>query len=150
MGAQVSTIEQTAAAPMLRLRTWQSELDALLSARLNAAFEWGVHDCCLFAADAVQAMTGQDLAQGLRGSYSTEAEAEGVLANLGGVAALVTARLGEPVLPTMARPGDVGLVEIAGRQSLAVCIGQHWQAPGPDGLRVLPRRVVLQAWRVGL
>jgi len=142
MGAQMSEL--------VRVRTWQSELDALLTARLNAPFVWGQHDCCLFAADAVLAVTGQDLAQGLRGSYSTQEQAAEVLASLGGVAALVTARLGEPVLPTLARPGDVGLVEIGGRDSLAVCIGQHWQAPGPDGLVVLPRRVVRHAWRVGL
>lgn len=151
MTTTTTSPEAAMAAPQMpRLRTWQSALDALLSARLNAPFVWGQHDCCLFAADAVLAITGQDLAASLRGTYATEEEAAALVQSLGGVAALVTARLGDPMPSALARPGDVGLVEIDGRQSLAVCIGRHWQAPGPDGLRVLPRSMVLQAWGVGL
>ena len=36
-----------------RLRDWPERLDALLRARADWPFVWGVHDCCTFCADAV-------------------------------------------------------------------------------------------------
>lgn len=46
---------------------WRARLCALIDARRSAPFQWGVRDCCLFGADGVAAMTGDDLAHDLRG-----------------------------------------------------------------------------------
>lgn len=122
-------------------------LDQLIAARLRQAFRWGVHDCCLWAADVVLATTGRDLAAGLRGTYGDEAEARVVLERLGGLAA-IGALAGPEIAPLAAARGDVGLVDFGGVQSLAACDGPHWLAAGRRGLAVLPFEAGLRAWRV--
>lgn len=134
---------------LTRTRLWQSRLDALLSERLHQPFAWGVHDCALFAADAVLAVTEVDPAAALRGSYSTEAEARLIIDAAGGLASIATEALGEPVAAAMARPGDIGLLEAGLGETLVVCVGQRWMAPADDGLKVLRLGHVAQAWRVG-
>lgn len=135
---------------MARLRTWQSNLAALFAERRRAPFRWGVHDCCLWPADGVLAVTGVDPAADLRDTYATEAEAEAVLAAHGGLVEIAIARLG-PVIPTdLAQPGDVGLLIVpAGeRPSLALYGGGGlWWVPGPRGLvEVFPDKIA-RAWR---
>ena len=133
--------------PQHRLHDWQLRLAALVDQRLATPFAWGSHDCCLFAADAVIACTGADLAADLRGSYCSEAEAQAVLASHGGLIALAAARLGRSVRAELAQPGDIGLVSIEGRPTLALCGGPVFLAPGPSGLVPLAPDQVLRAWR---
>jgi len=125
---------------------WQSRLAAFLAGRMATPFAWGTHDCCIFACDAVLAQTGHDPADGLR-AHRTAQEAAQTLADHGGVAALATARLGPEILPTLAAVGDVGLVQVDGRDALAVCAGSFWLAPGASGLASLPHDRALRAWR---
>ena len=129
-----------------RLPDWQARLGALLETRSRKPFEWGLHDCCLFAADAVHATVGVDPAADLR-TYSDAKGAAKVLQTLGGVAKIGDDHLGavQPVL--MARVGDTGLVQIDGRDCLAVCNGDTWLGPGEDGLVALPLRAAIRAWR---
>lgn len=48
----------------------RSILTAFIAERRELAFQWGVRDCCLTAADFYLALHGEDFAAGLRG-YST-------------------------------------------------------------------------------
>ena len=132
-----------------RHRQWQSRLDALVCARLHTPFGWGTHDCCLWGADVVLAVAEVDPAAPYRGTYNTEQAARALLAEHGGIAGLATAHLGAPVLPSLARPGDLGLVQTAAAETLAVCLGTHWAAPGLAGLALLRTTHVSAAWRVG-
>lgn len=95
---------------MNRLPDWQPRLYAFLESRRQAAFSWGTNDCCLFCADAVMAMTGEDPASALRGSYADEAGALAILAEHGGIDGLVTFILGEPMGALCGRTGDVALI----------------------------------------
>lgn len=122
-------------------------LDQLIAASLRRPFAWGQMDCCLWAADAVLAATGRDLAAGLRGTYASEDEAAAVLERLGGLAA-VGALAGPAVPPLAAARGDVGLVEFGGRLSLAVCDGPHWLVAGRRGVVPVPFDAATAAWRV--
>jgi hypothetical protein len=133
---------------MTRLRIWAENLDALIAERMNLPFQWGGHDCCIFAADAVLACTGEDPAADLRGAYSNEMQAAKVLREYGGVGMIAENRLAFSVPASMARTGDIGLVKIAGRESLAVCTGMHWHCPGEAGLVVLGGDEVSRAWRI--
>ena len=126
---------------------WREALRALVSARLAEPFAWGRNDCCLWAADAVLATTGTDHAAGLRGTYSTAAEAVRVVAELGGMEA-IGARAGEAIPPMMAAEGDVGLLTIDGRDMLAVCCGPGWLAPSALGLALHQLDMARAAWRV--
>jgi hypothetical protein len=131
----------------MRHREWQSALAELVAQRMAAPFEWGVNDCCLFAADAVRAMTGRDPAADARG-YTTERQAARVLKQLGGLEALASTRAGgEEVPPAMARVGDVVLGKMD-RECLGVCTGETWHAPSAAGLVAAPMSAALKAWRV--
>lgn len=137
----------TAKVPAKRLPDWQPRLAALISQRMRQPLVWGQHDCCLFAADAVLAVTGHDLAASLRGTYSTEAGATQALQQLGGLVDLCVQRLGPVVRTQQAQAGDVGLASAGGVRSLVVCGGAHFLAVGAGGLLPVQRQDVLRAWR---
>jgi hypothetical protein len=136
-------------APTLhRLPAWQTRFAVLCQQRAAAPFAWGVHDCCLWAADAVHAITGHDFAAAQRGTYATTAEAARVLQAAGGVRGVATRALGAPMPAALAAVGDVVLLEQEGRELLAVCNGLEALAAGPTGLVPVPMRQALAAWRV--
>jgi len=56
---------------MERLENWQSRLETYLGERLDTPLIWGQSDCCLFVADAVQEISGADIAEWFRGKYKT-------------------------------------------------------------------------------
>lgn len=133
----------------MRLKDWPSRLEASLLAARRRPFEWGAHDCCLFAAGAVEACTGVDLAAEYRGGYSDEAGARALLEQLGGLQAMA-GQVGPEIAPRLAAAGDIGLADMGGGQSsLVVHSGQVWLGAGPRGLLVIPAGQVSTAWRVG-
>lgn len=134
-------------APPQRLPDWFTRLGGLVSSRLDEPFTWGERDCCLWAADAVQAVTGVDQAADLRGTYSTAYGAARVLAQTGGLAALCTQRLGPEVAPVAAQVGDIGLVDEGASGALVVNVGLHWMGQRAHGLGPVVTDKVLRAWR---
>jgi hypothetical protein len=133
---------------MTRQHDWMLRLERLMSERRAMPFAWGSNDCCMWAADAVQAVTGRDPAADLRGTYTTQEAALEVIEQAGGLRALAAARLGLEVPVVAAQTGDVGLLEQpTGDQALCVCMGGHWQAVAPHGLWAVPTSWVLCAWR---
>lgn len=133
---------------MHKLPDWAQRLDALVAQAQRRPFAWGSFDCCLWAADAVLAQTGEDPAADLRGTYADAAGAARVLRAQGGLRGVAT-RGGEPIAPLMARTGDVGLLRSNGRPLLAVCGHDHWLVVMADGLTVRAYRDAAMAWRVG-
>jgi hypothetical protein len=130
----------------MRLRTWQSNLQALVAERENAPFAWGKNDCGLFAADAVLAVTGSDPAADLRGTYDTEQEAQALIAD--GMIALGDRRFGDRIRTTLAQVGDIGLVGTPDGPAFAVWGGSQWLAPARGGgLGRLPFDAAHVAWR---
>ncbi|MCR5864645.1 DUF6950 family protein [Aquincola sp. J276] len=135
-----------------RLRDWQGRLGACLAERWARPFEWGVQDCCLFAADCVAAVTGEDPAADLRGQYASAVAALRLQQALGGPEAIAASRLGAEVPVLMAQVGDVGITDgVEGNDlpALVVCGGAHWIGPGAAGLVAVPVGSVRKAWRVG-
>lgn len=131
----------------MRHADWQSRLAGLVAERMAAPFEWGRNDCCLFAADAVFAITGTDPAAALRGVYGDAATGARLLASLGGLSAVAASGCGEEIAPTQARVGDIVLGAID-RECLGVCTGATWHAPSAAGLACAPMASALRAWRV--
>ena len=83
---------------------------AVQRVRRAQPFAWGIHDCCTFAADAVQAITGQDPAPaGLR-AHRTEKQALRALRRHGGVVGIATDAMGPPAPVSLACVGDVVVV----------------------------------------
>lgn len=134
--------------PSQRLPDWQVRLASLMAQRRAAAFAWGSNDCCLFAADALRAITGHDPAADLRGAYCTALQAARVLRTVGGVAGVAATRAGAPVPVALAQPGDVGLcVQNPQAPALAIFGGTEWHAPGAQCLATHPASSIAQAWR---
>jgi hypothetical protein len=93
-------------------------------------------------------MTGQDLAVRF-GNYKTERGAQRILTRSGGLAALVSDELGEPISVVWARRGDLVLVREGDRSLLAVVDGERWLAPSPNGLASGYVLNADMAWKVG-
>jgi hypothetical protein len=134
---------------MKRYEDWPQRLVAAIEAARGRPFAWGAMDCCLFAADVVLAMTGVDYAAGFRGRYDSRAGAVALLGARGGLEAVATSALGEP-LPTtlMAQRGDVVMVRSPEGPALGVCEGVMAWFAGPDGVVPRPMREAVKAWRV--
>lgn len=130
-----------------RRADWQGALEQWFEACRERPFAWGAHDCCTFAMGAVRAVTGAELLPEWRGRYASRAQAQRLIADGGGLAALVEARIGERVRVQLAQPGDVGLFRE--RRGAALCVegGGQWFAPGREGLRVIEPAAVRMAWR---
>ena len=77
-------------------------------------FVWGQCDCCLFAADWVQAKTGIDPASAMRGEYHSELGAREIIQSAGSLRELVGHNLNaegffEAHVP---QEGDIGLLRL--------------------------------------
>jgi hypothetical protein len=137
---------------LTRLADWPLRLEAFVAARQQQPFAWGTQDCALFAADAVQALTGVDVAPpALRCHRHARAALRSMRAQ-GGLPAIAQAALGTPIPPVLAGVGDVLLTRPSSQSHhpmLAVCNGASALAPGPFGLVSLSLAQVSHAWRVG-
>lgn len=129
-----------------RARDWQSRLEAFISERSSMPFAWAANDCCSFVFDACVAMSGHDPLAPYR-TYSNELQAQRILSRLGGVRALAALVCGPEIPPALAQVGDVGLVDLGGRESLVLCTGGGWTGPGESGLVRMPAELATAAWR---
>lgn len=111
-------------------------------------FEWGVMDCCTFAAKAVEAQTGVDPLKKFP-HYETEEDAAKIIEARGGVEAIATSVLGQPIPPKTAQRGDVVMAECGRGDTLGICLGNRFAVVAKDGLAFAPMRMAKRAWRVG-
>ena len=134
-----------------RLPDWETRLAAYLEPLMaGARFEWGQLDCALFAADAVLAMSGHDIAAPFRGKYSTAAGSARALKRYGAGDLKSTFDTLLPPRPVgYARRGDVVMSDGA----VGVCMGAFALFIGieadADGIYRCPRAEWTYAWGVG-
>lgn len=97
---------------LTRLPDWDRRLAEVTARHLTTPAVWGESDCLLRVADAIEAVTGEDLAKAIRGKYSTELGAAKLLKRkkCDDVGQLL-ARHFEPCGRLMARRGDIMIVE---------------------------------------
>lgn len=134
---------------LTRVQDWPERLHEYVELVKGERFAWGAFDCCLFAADAVRAMTGFDGAAPLRGRYASEDEAIALLLENGGLEAYVSGQLGEPKPILSAQRGDVVLRREAGEMdALGVCLGVHAAFAAPSGISLIPLGECHLAWSV--
>ena len=98
----------------MRVQDWDVILGKYLAAHVTARFEYGINDCCRFAAGAVLAMTGIDVMAGI--SYSNRVGALRVLREFGGLEAAahsIMARHGFPEIEVLrAQRGDMIIADL--------------------------------------
>lgn len=129
-----------------------------LLGRSKEPFIWGTNDCCTFTADAIQSITGVDIASDFRGKYTDKVSAFRAIKQITGgstvsdAAAYCAAKHGlvELQYPLMAQRGDLVIVEEAGELIAGVVHlnGRHVVLVGEEGLKRQSIRNVKRAWRV--
>jgi len=136
----------------MRYDDWPARLDHFLESRRASPFRYGVHDCCLFAADAVHSITGSDPAAEFRNTYHSR---RGALRCLGGrsireLAAEVFSRRGFTAIGAgCAQRGDVVLLSLGGGETLGViALDSRPVAASASGWMSTTRDRVRAAWRV--
>ena len=143
---------------MRRTPDWQHKLHDFLVARAKEPFAWGSNDCALFAADAIQAITGEDLAAEFRGYKDEEGATAAVKSVANGTtvedAVVYIAKkhnLQERKSILFAQRGD--LVIYQGTEGLAAGVvhlsGTHALFVSPTGLHKIRLRYCKRAWKVG-
>lgn len=128
-----------------RLPDWRPRLVAYLEEVRTRPFAYGQHDCALFAAGAVEAMTGVDLADGHRGQYATLRT--GLKLVRGDHLRILRDRF-EPVPSAFAQIGDIALIGEVGFPALGIFEGETILVLREDGLGRMPRAAATQAYRV--
>ncbi|MFN3077472.1 MAG: DUF6950 family protein [Alphaproteobacteria bacterium] len=139
-----------------RSQDWPILLNDALMAASERPFSWGRHDCCLFAADIVRAMTGEDAAAPFRGRYGTKRGAMRALKAFAGgglpeaVRAIAKHHGWEELSPVaLAGRGDLAMLDTEDGPSLAICIGSRVAMAARDGgVAFLPLGSCYAAWRI--
>ena len=120
---------------------------------MDKPFEWGKHDCCLFAANVVKAMTGEDPMVEFRGKYTDQESAIAALKKYGSVNLYQTMRrkFGNP-----RRPRRSYVVYHTSRETgptLGICLGQTCVFVGQEGTKeglvTLPTAEIKRGFCVG-
>lgn len=135
---------------MTRQPDWRVRLASYLAAVAAKPFAPGEHDCALFAAGAVTAMTGVDLAADWRGAYASLPAGLRALRKAGfdDHIALV-ARQFKPIHPAFAQVGDIAVLEgDDGFAALGIVQGERIYVLRPDGIATLPLTDAKEAFRV--
>jgi hypothetical protein len=139
---------------MSRYPNWPDLLAGFIEARRSRPFEWGVNDCCLFAADWVALATGKDPAAELRGTYSTALEAHRHITAAGGLAALAEDALTRNgfsrVDASLVGRGDLIIRDGGDGDCVGVIIGGHAAFVSTEGLRFvsIADQVDARFWKI--
>lgn len=116
---------------------WQPRLVAYLAEVGRADFAYGRNDCALFAAGAVQAMTGEDFAAEWRGRYTTLRGGLRLLRAAGHSDHVALAAAHFPPV-SRPRPGDLAVVQTADGPALGIVQGASVYLRGVDRILMAP------------
>lgn len=134
---------------MTRLPDWTPRLVRWLALAAPRPFVPGTHDCALFLAGAVEAMTGVDYAASYRGRYTTLRGGLRILRRDGFAdhIALAAHHLPE-ISPAEARPGDGVVVETPDGPALGLHQGEAVWVLSPQRLALVSAARVIRAFGV--
>ena len=129
---------------------WRLQLMQFLGEVARRPLQFGTHDCALFAAEAVQVMTGTDLAAPYRGQYSDLRQGLKLLKADGYADHVALARAHLPPIPVAeAMPGDLAVIEAKPIPALGVVQGAAVYVLTPDGnLGLVTILLAVEAFRV--
>lgn len=122
-----------------RKPNWRAELMAYLGDCARNPFDEGTHDCALFLAGGVEAMTGVDFAADYRGHYTSTRQGLKILRENGfrDHVALATYHLPHKAV-AFANEGDGAVVPEDGTEALGIVQGAMIYVLRPGGLGAVP------------
>jgi len=130
----------------MRIPTWEDALANYIAIKRHQPFEYGVNDCCLFAAGAVLEITGEDPMPEFRGKYDSLKGSLKVIKEIG--AGTLEATL-DGKFPEVgigyAQRGDLAFFD----GSIGVVMGGFAYFASDDGLEKVPRAMWDKCWSVG-
>ena len=131
---------------LIRHSTWEEALSNYLASKLHGPFAYGLNDCCMFAAGAVQAMTGVDPMAEFRGHYHDLKSSIKALKEIGAgdLEATIDGKF-PAVAIGYAQRGDLAFFD----GSLGVVAGSFAWFASDDGLERVPRSMWDKTWSVG-
>ena len=131
---------------MERISTWESALSEYINAKRHEPFEYGVNDCCLFAAGAVEAMTGVDPVPEFRGKYDSLKGSIQALKEIGNgdLESTLDGKF-QSIEIGIAHRGDLAFHE----GSVGIVAGSFAWFVSDDGLERIPLSMWDKAWSVG-
>lgn len=120
-------------------------LPQVLFDKHDGPFMWGVSDCVQWAADAVEIFSGT---RPVLPEYSTEDEARNILAEHGGLSAMVENTLGNPISLAEAEAGDIVLSSFRDMgEVLGVADPPVFWLRGDRGFMPVELNLALKCWR---
>lgn len=134
---------------MKRLADWRPRLIGYLATTARREFSYGHHDCALFWAGAVEAMTGVDLAQDWRGKYANRKAGLRMLRKAGYADPFdLAARTFAEIPPAFAQVGDLAVMDTPAGPACGVVQGSGVYVLGMEGLALMSMMGALRAFRV--
>lgn len=134
---------------MMRHPDWKLRLMQYLGEAARTPFQPGQHDCALFAAGAVEAMTGIDYARPFKGRYTTLKGGVRMLREAGFADHIALAAAWFPeIAPAFAAPGDLAVIETPDGPAMGVVQGEGVYVLTVDRLGIVPMPGATRAFRV--
>lgn len=130
----------------MRNKKWKTSFWSLIRERTSVPFVWGQHDCALFAIEVIRTVSDRTI--DITPSWASEESAAQWIAERGGLTAVVTGYLGEPIPWGSCSMGDIVLTSLPNGEALAVHDGTQLIAPSPNGLRKIPFHFAVCGWKV--
>lgn len=130
----------------MKTEGWQDRFFAYIEESRTRPFEWGVFDCCLFAADVADVVSGSTYRSQLAACYTDEPTAMAYIASFGTLEAAISSWLGASQAPNFAGPGDIVIGNLEGRPIAGVCLGTKCAFASTDGPRYTQRDVMTGCW----
>jgi hypothetical protein len=130
----------------MRISTWEDALSGYIVAKRHEPFEYGVNDCCLFAAGAVEAITGEDPMSEFRGQYDSLKTSLKAIKDIGAGTLEETMDAKFPEVEIgHAQRGDLAFFD----GSVGVVMGGFAYFVSDDGLERINRSLWDKCWSVG-
>lgn len=136
----------------MRHHDWPERLFNVINAAKKVKFSWGERDCAIFVFDCVEAMTGVDHMEELRGKYCCRRSCDKAFKEIKGTETLLAFAdkcLGERIDLVRAQRGDVVLLVINSIESFGIVVGSSAVfLELKKGIQTVPVKDCSYAWRV--
>ena len=130
----------------MRISAWEDALVNYIAIKRHEPFDYGVNDCCLFAAGAVEAITGEDHMSEFRGKYDSLKTSLIAIRDIGAgtLEATMDGKFPEVGIGNAQR-GDLAFFD----DSIGVVMGSFAYFVSDDGLERINRSFWDKCWGVG-
>lgn len=130
----------------MRYPDWPIRLNEYVAEAQKKEFKLGEHDCCTFAAGAIEAMTGKDWMPEFRGHYDDWKSAEDALDEIGydNLYKTLTKKFGPAVIGQKGRKGDLAFYD----GSCGIVLGRYAMFLGENGYVYVLLRRLQRAFRI--